>query len=268
MAPTMAPTVAPTLAPATTTPSVAPSAAPTAAPTANTSSSATADSQSGELGAIRLIAGLRCLQGHSVYVCHSTGDKAHLEMAHLLCMSAGAVQALLAQKAAFSNAGSVSELNSWTQAGNPCSGWSGVTCDQSGNIISLCAPCLADGHERFPCNPHGVSPQANSTRPSSSSSVTRPCLQGTVGTRPAGIPCQPAVHPHKPRQFVRTLSLFVLDNITALSVLARCSCKVLLISVSCACLAADTCVPHMVQDAEPKQADRLTAEPVDWQQCI
>ena len=104
------------------------------------------------------------MSGRSADVCRSTGDKAHLEMAHLLCMSAGAVQALLAQKAAFSNAGSVSELNSWTQNGNPCSGWSGVTCDQSGNIISLCAPCLTDGHESVPCYLHGVSLQANISR--------------------------------------------------------------------------------------------------------
>ena len=45
--------------------------------------------------------------------------------------------ALLAQKKAVTNAASVSQLNSWQQGGNACAGWIGVTCDRSGNIVSL-----------------------------------------------------------------------------------------------------------------------------------
>lgn len=48
-----------------------------------------------------------------------------------------AATALLAQKNAISNAGSINALDSWTQGGNPCSNWAGVSCDQNGGVISL-----------------------------------------------------------------------------------------------------------------------------------
>lgn len=46
--------------------------------------------------------------------------------------------ALLAQKKLVTNAASVTQLGSWQPGGNACAGWSGVMCDRSGNIVSLC----------------------------------------------------------------------------------------------------------------------------------
>jgi hypothetical protein len=104
-APTVAPTVAPTAAPSgvpTVAPGGAPTAAPSGAPTQAPATSAppTPGPTSGNF---------------------NPAD----------------ATALLAQKDAISNADSINELDSWTQGGNPCSDWSGVSCDQNGAVISL-----------------------------------------------------------------------------------------------------------------------------------
>lgn len=46
------------------------------------------------------------------------------------------VAPLVAFKAGLTNGASISALSTW-QGSNPCSGWTGVTCDQGGNVISI-----------------------------------------------------------------------------------------------------------------------------------
>ncbi len=84
-----------------------------------------------------------------------------------------AVAPLLAQKKAISNADSISELDSWVESGDPCDGWSGVTCDQSGNVISLWAAAL-----RSPAHTPGQVLQR-------AAAVESLCFAGTLAVRGA-----------------------------------------------------------------------------------